>query len=199
MATDHVLVALDHSDCAHVVVDEAVQIAKGKGARLTLLHAIRLPSGIDEDTKIVPDRGEAPVEAGAYLRLINGTMTAMQAHATGVDAGDASLAGFTGGFVGGIAGGFLSLVNPAVGGGVGGALGNGLTTALLAGVCEQYSDANIARSAVIGCLFGMGGALVSNDLNFRTVAGGGGGGPVHAFAGEVLATGVGSASKQWRH
>ncbi len=68
MATDHVLVALDHSDCAHLVVDEAVQVAKSRGARMTLLHAIRLPSGVDETTEIVPDRDQAPVEAGPYLR-----------------------------------------------------------------------------------------------------------------------------------
>lgn len=68
MSVEHILVALDHSDCAHLVAEEATQLALDSGARLTFLHAITLPQGIDGSLRIAPEKDKAPVAASDYLR-----------------------------------------------------------------------------------------------------------------------------------
>lgn len=68
MAIDHILVALDHSDCAHLVADEAKQLALQTGARLTYVHAVHLPQGLDGSVRITPEPSKGPIAASDYLR-----------------------------------------------------------------------------------------------------------------------------------
>jgi len=68
MSAEHILVALDHSECAHLVAEEATQIALTTGARLTFVHAIAMPQGMSSDVLIAPDPDKGAVAAGDYLR-----------------------------------------------------------------------------------------------------------------------------------
>jgi nucleotide-binding universal stress UspA family protein len=62
-----ILVPVDFSVCSRELVADAVELAQRLGARVVLLHVVRLPAGVDRETLLQPDPDAPPVSALDHL------------------------------------------------------------------------------------------------------------------------------------
>ena len=62
-----ILVPIDFSDCAMDVVREASTKAEKSGARVVLMHVVRLPEGIDPTSRVRPEGSDVAVGALDHL------------------------------------------------------------------------------------------------------------------------------------
>lgn len=67
MHADKILVPIDFSDCARLLVSEAAQMAQRLGAAVTLLHVVHSPEGLSVDTPIQPGDASGTTTVGRYL------------------------------------------------------------------------------------------------------------------------------------
>ncbi len=67
MHTERILVPIDFSDCARMLVSEATVLAQRLGAGITLLHVVAPPDGLTPDTPYVPDGEEGSTTVGQVL------------------------------------------------------------------------------------------------------------------------------------
>lgn len=65
---DWILVPLDFSSCAPLVVDEAIRFARAFDAGLLLLHAAEAPSGLPLAARVQPPGSSGPVSVADWLR-----------------------------------------------------------------------------------------------------------------------------------
>lgn len=83
-----VVVAVDFSDCSHLVVAEAAAAARQAGAELVILHVLA-PGGPPADAEVLPPEASAPLPWSRYLRDTADAHMASYAHTlaeSGVDA-----------------------------------------------------------------------------------------------------------------
>ena len=67
MRMNRILVPLDLSHCATNVAGEAASLASMTGAKVLLLHAVKVPDGISADAKIDPTGDGEPMRLVDYL------------------------------------------------------------------------------------------------------------------------------------
>lgn len=84
-ATNTILVPIDFSDCAMDVVRKASQAAEKSGARVALMHVVKVPEGIDQTTRIHPDGAEPVTALDLLLREANERMEEYVAEAKKLD------------------------------------------------------------------------------------------------------------------
>lgn len=78
-----ILVPVDFSSCAPLVVREAIAFARAFDAGITLLHAAEAPSGLPLVARIHPPGWSAPVTVAEWLRMdATGHLAGLQAEVT---------------------------------------------------------------------------------------------------------------------